>query len=107
MKKLASTVRFCYATPAEGACPYANAFWNGTQMFYGDGFAVADDVVGHEMTHGVIDQYSELFYWGQSGAMNESIADIMGEIIDHRNGTDDDVAAGSCPRTCPSARSAT
>ena len=28
VKKLASTVRFCYATAAEGACPYANAFWN-------------------------------------------------------------------------------
>ena len=53
-------------------------------MFYGDSFAVADDVVGHEMTHGIIDQYSELFYWGQSGAMNESIADIMGEVVDHR-----------------------
>lgn len=83
VKKLASTVRFCQPT---GSCPYANAFWNGTQMFYGDSYAVADDVVGHEMTHGVIDQYSELFYWGQSGAMNESIADIMGEVIDHRAG---------------------
>ena len=91
VKKLASTVRFCYPT-GQGACPYANAFWNGTQMFYGADFAVADDVVGHEMTHGVIDQYSELFYWGQSGAMNESIADIMGEIVDHRNGADDDSA---------------
>lgn len=89
VRKLASTVRFCY-TGAQNPCPYSNAFWNGTQMFYGAGFAVADDVVGHEMTHGVVDQYSELFYWGQSGAMNESIADIMGEVIDHRNGADDD-----------------
>ena len=53
-------------------------------MFYGDTYAGADDVVGHEMTHGVVDQYSELFYWGQSGAINESMADIMGEIVDHR-----------------------
>ncbi|MDR7254435.1 Zn-dependent metalloprotease [Nocardioides sp. BE266] len=89
VKKLAATVRFCYTSTTQD-CPYANAFWNGTQMFYGDGFAAADDVVGHEMTHGVVDQYSELFYWGQSGAMNESIADIMGEVIDHRNGADDD-----------------
>ncbi|RYB91796.1 hypothetical protein EUA93_16810 [Nocardioides oleivorans] len=88
-KKLAATVRFCYPT-GQGACPYANAFWNGTQMFYGSGFAAADDVVGHEMTHGVIDQYSELLYWGQSGAINESIADIMGEVVDHRFGSDDD-----------------
>ncbi len=81
-KKLASTVRFCYDLLD---CPYANAFWNGIQMYYGAGYAAADDVVGHEITHGVIDQYSELFYWGQSGAINESIADIMGEIVDHRN----------------------
>ena len=37
------------------------------------------------MTHGVTERNSSLFYWGQSGAMNESISDIMGEIIDHRN----------------------
>ena len=34
-------------------CPYENAFWDGAQMVYGDGFASADDVVGHELTHGV------------------------------------------------------
>ncbi len=81
--RLAATVRQCFS--GGPACPYSNAFWNGSQMYYGQGFAVADDVVGHEMTHGVIDQYSELFYWFQSGAINESIADIMGEIVDHRN----------------------
>ncbi len=88
-KKLASTVRLC---PVGQGCPYANAFWDGTQMFYGDTYAGADDVVGHEMTHGVIDQYSELFYWGQSGAINESIADIMGEIVDHRHPSTGDSA---------------
>jgi len=86
VKKLAATVRYCPPTAQQGDCPYANAFWNGTQMFYGDTYAGADDVVGHEMTHGVVDQYSELFYWGQSGAMNESMADILGEIVDHRAG---------------------
>ena len=83
VKKLAATVRYCRLRPSD--CPYANAFWNGTQMFYGAGYAGADDVVGHEMTHGVIDRSSDLFYWGQSGAINESLADIMGEIVDHRN----------------------
>ena len=58
-------------------------------MYYGAGYASADDVVGHEMTHGVVDHSSELF-WGQSGAMNESLADIMGEIIDHRYATPGD-----------------
>ena len=55
-------------------------------MYYG-AVAGADDVVGHEMTHGVTERNSDLFYWGQSGAINESLADIMGEIVDHRNTT--------------------
>jgi Zn-dependent metalloprotease len=79
---LAQTVRWCYSG---SSCPYANAFWNGSQMYYGTNYAGADDVVGHEMTHGVTERTSGLVYWGQSGAMNESISDIMGEIIDHRN----------------------
>jgi hypothetical protein len=87
VRKLASTVRFC-RTGVD--CPYANAFWNGRQMYYGQDFAVADDVVGHEMTHGIVDEYSQLFYWGQSGAMNESLADIMGEIVDHRHASPGD-----------------
>ena len=59
-------------------------------MFYGTGFADADDVVGHEMSHGVIDRTSDLFYLVQSGAINESLADIMGEIVDHRFVSDGD-----------------
>ncbi len=82
VKALAQTVRWCYTG---NPCPYANAFWNGEQMYYGTSYATADDVVGHEMTHGVTERTSGLFYWSQSGAMNESISDIMGEIIDHRN----------------------
>jgi aureolysin len=34
-------------------CPWSNAAWTGTQMVYGDGFSIADDVAGHELTHGV------------------------------------------------------
>ena len=79
--------RCATATPVRAAadCPLQNAFWNGVGMFYGQGFASADDVVGHEMTHGVISHNADLFYWGQSGAINESLADIMGEIVDHRH----------------------
>ena len=97
VKKLASTVRFCTSTKSNGVdfddpCPYGNAFWNGQQMFYGAGWASADDVVGHEMTHGFVDQYSRLFYWGQSGAINESVADVIGEIVDHRHASTGDTA---------------
>jgi len=84
-KSLSSTVRYCDPGARPQDCPLQNAFWNGVGMFYGDGFASADDVVGHEMTHGVISHNADLFYWAQSGAINESLADIMGEIIDHRH----------------------
>ncbi len=81
---IASTVRFC-----DGACPFENAFWDGTQMVYGEGFAV-DDVVGHELTHGVTEFTSGLIYADQSGAINESLSDIFGEFVDLGNGTGTD-----------------
>jgi bacillolysin len=87
--KLISTADYC--DPA-AACPYANAFWNGTQMAYGDGFAQADDVVGHELTHGVTDHESRLFYYYQSGAINESLSDVWGEFVDLSNTTGTDTA---------------
>lgn len=73
---------------------YANAFWSGTQMVYGDGygFALADDVVAHELTHGVTQHESNLFYYYQSGAINESLSDIWGEYYDQINGQGTDSA---------------
>ena len=61
------------------------------------------------MTHGVIERTSNLFYYFQSGAINESLADIMGEIVDHRFGLRrrPRSATGRSVRTCRSARSAT
>lgn len=84
---LVSTVRYC---PDAFNCPYLNAFWNGSQMVYGEGFAAADDVVGHELTHGVTEFTSSLFYYYQSGAINESFSDIWGEFIDQTNLAGDD-----------------
>ena len=82
---LISTAHYC-----EGTCPYANAFWDGTQMAYGEGFSAADDVVGHELTHAVTEYTAGLVYCLQSGALNESFSDIFGETIDLTNtgGTD-------------------
>jgi Zn-dependent metalloprotease len=67
---------------------YNNAFWNGEQMVYGDGdgvrfvrFTKALDVVGHELTHGVVQHTSNLEYQDESGALNEHFADVMGEVI--------------------------
>ncbi|WP_078871487.1 M4 family metallopeptidase [Streptomyces caatingaensis] len=67
--------------------PYVNAFWDGTKMVYGNGDAEYRpmssglDVVGHEMTHGVVENSANLVYAGQSGAMNEAIADYFGNAI--------------------------
>ena len=54
-------------------------------MVFGNGYAAADDVVGHELTHGYVEHTAGLFYLHQSGALNESLADTIGEVIDHRN----------------------
>jgi len=67
---------------------YNNAFWSGEGMVYGDGDGVEFtylsgdlDIVGHEMTHGVIDHTAKLKYHNQSGALNESMADVFGVLI--------------------------
>lgn len=68
-----------------------NAFWNGQAMFYGNGdnafypLARGLDVAGHEMTHGVIEGTANLTYQGESGALNESFADVFGVMIDRNN----------------------
>ena len=72
---------------------YQNAFWNGSQMVYGAGFASADDVVAHELTHGVTARESNLFYYYQSGAINESFSDVWGEFVDQVDGMGNDSAA--------------
>ncbi|HEX2025878.1 MAG TPA: M4 family metallopeptidase [Actinomycetota bacterium] len=86
---LSSTVRYC---DPSAPCPYQNAFWDGAQMVYGAGFAV-DDVVGHELTHGVTEFTSDLFYYYQSGAINEALSDIFGEYVDLTNAAGTDTAA--------------
>jgi len=73
---------------------YDNAFWNDEQMVYGDGkgYPLADDVVAHELTHGVTQFESNLFYYYQSGAINESFSDVWGELYDLENGLGNDAA---------------
>jgi len=65
---------------------FQNAFWNGREAFFGRGLDLGDDVVGHELSHGVVQHTADLFSIYQPGAMNESMADVFGEIIDQRDG---------------------
>ncbi|MEV7283897.1 M4 family metallopeptidase [Streptomyces sp. NPDC093252] len=67
---------------------YNNAFWNGEQMVFGDGdgeifldFTLPIDVIGHELAHGVTQYTANLTYFGQPGALNESVSDVFGSLI--------------------------
>lgn len=42
------------------------------------------DIIAHEFTHGVVAKESELVYQGESGALNESFADIFGNLTELR-----------------------
>lgn len=88
-KALRATVRICI----EGEdCPFANAFWGGGQMTYGEG-VTTDDVTGHELTHGVTEKVNNLAYQNEPGAINESMSDVFGELMDQNNGSADDTAS--------------
>jgi bacillolysin len=80
---------------------YNNAFWNGSQMVYGDGdgttFAPLSggiDVVAHELTHAVTNFSSDLVYQNESGALNEAISDIFGTLVEYEKGTNPDFEIG-------------
>jgi Zn-dependent metalloprotease len=71
---------------------YDNAFWDGSQMVYGDGdgkifqrFTKAVDVIGHELTHGVTQYEAGLEYADQAGALNESFSDVFGSLVKQRS----------------------
>ncbi|KAF9307777.1 Translation initiation factor 3 subunit b [Podila horticola] len=73
----------------DGRTPgYDNAFFNGTEMAFGDGdgelfgsFTNNLDITGHELTHGVTQHTANLPYEYQAGALNESISDVFGSMI--------------------------
>ncbi|MEO8613912.1 MAG: M4 family metallopeptidase [Luteolibacter sp.] len=67
---------------------YNNAFWNGSQMTYGDGdgsifldFTKSTDVIAHELTHGVTQFTAGLAYTNEAGGLNESISDVFGSMF--------------------------
>lgn len=80
-----------------------NAFWNGKAMFYGDGgndfepLAKCLDVAAHEYSHGVIGTSAKLVYENQSGALNESFADVFAVMVDR----EDFLLGEDCTRAQP------
>ena len=67
---------------------YENAFWDGSQMTFGDGATtfyplVSLDVAAHEVSHGFTEQNSGLVYSGQSGGINEAFSDMAGEAAEY------------------------
>jgi Zn-dependent metalloprotease len=82
--KFVSTVNY-RMNPAEA---FNNAFWDGHQMTYGRPDDASPfkslillDITGHEITHGVTEKEAKEEYYGQSGALNESLSDVFGELI--------------------------
>lgn len=79
---------FINITESDGSS-MENAFWNGAAMWYGNGgstfkpLARGLDVGGHEMTHGVVEKTANLVYQNESGALNESFADVFGVLIEN------------------------
>lgn len=70
---------------------YDNAFWDGSQMVFGDGdgvvllgFTRSLDVIGHELAHGVTQYTSGLVYQDQAGALNEHVSDVFGILVKQR-----------------------
>jgi Zn-dependent metalloprotease len=56
-------------------------------MVFGDGsegmpFALGSDVIAHEFTHRIISRNGGIEYAGESGAINESLADTMAAALD-------------------------
>ena len=81
------------ALPLDGTVHYGklydNAFWNGERMVFGDGdgqvfgrFTSSFTVIGHELTHGVTQYTAGLVYRDQPGALNESISDVFGSLVE-------------------------
>jgi Zn-dependent metalloprotease len=67
---------------------HQNASWDTRIKYLSYGFIngkplASIDIIGHEFTHGIIDSYCpSIKYFGETGAINEGIADIIGLAIE-------------------------
>ena len=68
---------------------YDNAFWDGRRVVFGDGdgevfnrFTGSLTVIAHELVHGLVQFAAPLEYRDQSGALNESLCDVFGVLVE-------------------------
>jgi len=84
-------VKASVRTPSRYGTVNASCEWGEIMVSEGRtplGFAASDsfDFISHEFVHSIIDATASFEYMGESGALNESIADVMGECVgDYRN----------------------
>lgn len=76
--ELVASINFCEVAGVQTR----NAYWDGTQMKFGDGYAASLDVTAHELTHAITDRTADLEYQCQSGALNEAMSDIFASNVD-------------------------
>ena len=83
----------CISPEDEDPPQWGNAVWWNKKMWYGQiekkpgkmrSLAANLDIIGHELTHGVTENTSNLVYRDEAGALNESFSDIFGVIINNR-----------------------
>ena len=102
--ELVSVVNCTYN--GNGKKQWRNAVWYNQRMWYGQmndtsnrlrSFAQYLDIIGHELTHGITQYTARLVYKDLSGALNESISDILGVIIYnwYKQGAKSDVSTWS------------
>jgi Zn-dependent metalloprotease len=94
--RISAFINVCVIDGTEEACPYGNAFWVPWEseecgsgacsgIFLGRGFDKADDVIAHELAHGVtysLALRSALADTSETAALSEAISDIFGEAMD-------------------------
>ena len=97
--RISAFVDVCTTDGNTGSCPYGNAFWvpwssaecsSGicSGIFLGENFDHADDVIAHELAHGVT--FALAFSSGmadnsETAALSEAISDVFGEAMDQLN----------------------
>jgi Zn-dependent metalloprotease len=79
-----------------------NEYWNGSQIILGQGspagltrFYTADDVLAHELTHGIISQTSGLNYRDETGALSEHLADVFAVLYKQRRSRENEASEAS------------